>query len=187
MRLPAPTAARRRRVPVLVLLLATLAGPAGGAEVGDLPTSPLTIVTPEHRHDFTVEVAASAEQRARGLMFRTALPVDRGMLFDFGREQEVSMWMRNTLIPLDMLFIDRAGGIRKIEANTKPLSLETISSEVPVIAVLELAGGTSNLLGIGPGDRVIHPMFDGAGQPEERSERGAGAAPVARSTSRTPE
>lgn len=135
-------------------------GTAAAQTDATFPESPLAIVTPDGRHDFTVEVARSPEQRAQGLMFRSKLAPDRGMLFDFGRVGEVRMWMRNTLLPLDMLFIDRAGVIRKIEASTKPLSLDTISSEAPVLAVLELNAGTSRLLGIAPGDKVEHPIFN---------------------------
>lgn len=150
-----------RAVAGLVLLIVAANGAAPAAAADQPALTPLTIVTPEHRHEFEVEVATSPDERSRGLMFRAELAAKRGMLFDFGREQPVSMWMRNTLIPLDMLFIGEDGSIRKIEAGTTPLSLETISSDVPVLAVLELNAGTTRLLGIRPGDRVIHPIFDG--------------------------
>jgi uncharacterized membrane protein (UPF0127 family) len=110
---------------------------------------------------FTVEIADTSEARARGLMFRERLPDRHGMLFDFHREEPVAFWMRNTLIPLDMLFIDGSGRIVKIHANAVPLSAETIPSGRPVLAVLEIAGGTSAELGIAVGDRVRHPIFDG--------------------------
>ena len=148
------------------------AGPASPAVAAEPALEPLTILTPDHRYDFEVEVATSSEERARGLMFREELGPKRGMLFDFGREQPVSMWMRNTLISLDMLFIGEDGEIRKIEAGTTPLSLETISSEVPVLAVLELNAGTTRLLGIRPGDRVLHPIFAG-GQADEPATTGS--------------
>jgi uncharacterized membrane protein (UPF0127 family) len=147
----------------LLALVALLAWP-GHPTLAEttFPESPLAIVTSDARHAFTVEVARSHEQRARGLMFRSQLDADRGMLFDFGREAEVNMWMRNTLLPLDMLFIDGAGVIRKIEANTKPLSLDTISSEQPVTAVLELNAGAAKVFGVEEGDVVVHPIFGNA-------------------------
>ncbi len=92
-------------------------------------------------------------------MFRQSMPADQGMLFDFERDQMVSMWMRNTFIPLDMLFIFADGRIHRIEHRTEVESERTISSGVPVRAVLELNAGTAERLGIRPGDRVVHPMF----------------------------
>lgn len=130
---------------------------AGGATA--LERSPLVIVTPSARHSFMVEVARTPAERSRGLMYRESLAIDGGMLFDFGQPQPVSMWMRNTLIPLDMLFIDGDGWIRRIEANAQPLSLDTIASGRPVSAVLELNGGTAAILNIRAGDRVVHPLF----------------------------
>ncbi len=94
-------------------------------------------------------------------MFRRSLPADGGMLFDFGRDQPVSMWMKNTLIPLDMLFIDRRGVIVNLHQRAVPHSLVPISSAGRVRAVLELNGGTVGRLKIKPGDRVLHPMFAG--------------------------
>jgi uncharacterized protein len=110
-------------------------------------------------HVFSVELAVTDEERERGLMFRKRLPEGQGMLFDFKREQEVSMWMENTYIPLDMIFIRRDGRIWRIAENTEPLSRAIISSGGPVLAVLEVIGGTAKKLGIAPGDRVGAPMF----------------------------
>jgi uncharacterized protein len=110
-------------------------------------------------HVFSVELAVTDEERERGLMFRKHLPEGQGMLFDFKREQEVSMWMENTYIPLDMIFIRRDGRIWRIAENTEPLSRAIISSDGPVLAVLEVIGGTAKKLGIAPGDRVGAPMF----------------------------
>jgi uncharacterized protein len=110
-------------------------------------------------HVFTVELAVTDQERERGLMFRKQLPEGQGMLFDFKREQEVTMWMENTYIPLDMIFIRRDGRIWRIAENTEPLSRAIISSEGPVLAVLEVVGGTAKKLGIAPGDRVGAPMF----------------------------
>jgi uncharacterized membrane protein (UPF0127 family) len=124
------------------------------------PVEPLVIVTAAgQRHSFQVEVMRTDDQRARGLMFRRYLPADRGMLFDFQRMAPVSMWMQNTYIPLDMLFIRADGTIARIEEHTEPLSTRTIPSGEPVLGVLELNAGTSSQLGIKAGDRVEHPMF----------------------------
>jgi uncharacterized membrane protein (UPF0127 family) len=121
----------------------------------------LEIVTKNGVHVFTVEVARTNEERQKGLMFRKELPEGRGMLFDFKPDQEVAMWMRNTYIPLDMLFINGDGTIRRIAENTEPLSERTISSGGPVRGVLEVIGGTAKKLGIAPGDKVAHPLFTG--------------------------
>jgi uncharacterized protein len=120
---------------------------------------PLTIVTRSARHAFSVEVARDPAQRAQGLMFRRNLAPDRGMLFDFGEVQPLSMWMQNTYIPLDMIFIRRDGTIARVAENAEPLSTRAIPSGEPVLAVLEVAGGTAARLGIRPGDRIDHPLF----------------------------
>ena len=119
----------------------------------------LAIDAAHDRFEFQVEMAVSPEQRSQGLMFRESLEEDRGMLFDFGKPQRAAMWMRNTYVPLDMLFIDADGRITQIAANTQPLSDAVVASREPVRAVLELRGGVSAKLGIKPGDRVIHPLF----------------------------
>ena len=137
------------------LLLILFAGPEGRAE--DLQT--LEIASKSGVHTFAVELANTDETRARGLMHRKELPEGRGMLFDFRRDQEVTMWMQNTLIPLDMIFIRADGRIARIAENTEPLSTRLISSGGAVRAVLEVIGGTARKVGIAPGDRVAHPMF----------------------------
>ncbi len=105
-------------------------------------------------HSFLVEIADNDAERARGLMYRKELPEGRGMLFDFKREQDVGFWMKNTYIPLDMIFIRADGSIANIAANTVPYSEEPVPSDGPVAAVLEIAGGRSAELGIKPGDKV---------------------------------
>ena len=110
-------------------------------------------------HIFSVEIADNDAERAKGLMYRKELPEGRGMLFDFHRDQEVSFWMQNTYIPLDMIFIRGDGRILRIEKNTEPLSTRMIPSRGAVRAVLEVIGGTSRKLGIAPGDRVASPIF----------------------------
>lgn len=120
---------------------------------------PLTIVGPSGQHAFSVEVARNDADRAQGLMFRRSMAPDRGMLFDFARVEPVSMWMQNTYISLDMLFIRPDGAIARVAENAEPLSLRTIPSGEPVLAVLELNAGTAARLGIKAGDRVEHPLF----------------------------
>lgn len=120
---------------------------------------PLTIVTKAGRHQFKVEVMRTDAERGQGLMFRRHMAADRGMLFDFEKDQPVFMWMKNTYLPLDMLFIDRRGQIVNIAENTEPLSEETIASQGPVRAVLEVNAGTARKLGIRAGDLVLHKMF----------------------------
>ena len=112
-------------------------------------------------HVFSVEIADTEAAREKGLMFRKKLPDGQGMLFDFHREQEVSFWMQNTYIPLDMIFIRGDGRILRIAENTEPLSTKLIPSGGPVLAVLEVIGGTAHRLGIAPGDRVAYPIFKG--------------------------
>ena len=120
---------------------------------------PLTIHSANGTHAFQVEVARNDADRARGLMFRRSLAPDHGMLFDFARVQPIQMWMQNTYIPLDMLFIRADGTVARIAENAEPLSTRTIPSGEPVLAVLELPGGTAARLGLKAGDRVEHPLF----------------------------
>jgi len=121
----------------------------------------LEIATKSGVHPFSVEIVDNDADRAKGLMYRKELPEGKGMLFDFQREQEVSFWMQNTYIPLDMLFIRGDGTILRIAENTEPLSTRMIPSGGPVRGVLEVIGGTARKFGIAPGDRVAHPMFKG--------------------------
>ena len=122
-------------------------------------TQTLEIATASGVHTFAIEFVANDADRAKGLMFRTELPEGRGMLFDFAREQEIAMWMKNTFISLDMIFIQGDGRIRRIAENTTPQSLATIPSGGPVRGVLEVIAGTAKKFGIKPGDRVAHPIF----------------------------
>jgi len=156
---------RTRTGPAFVLLLLVmglLSSAARASDVGSPDPQKLqavTIVTQNGDQTFTAELANTPAQRARGLMFKTRLPERQGMLFDFGRDQEVRMWMKNTLIPLDMIFIQSDGRIHRIEQHTKPGSLRVISSNGPVRAVLEMRAGTSKKYGIASGDRVIQRLF----------------------------
>jgi uncharacterized membrane protein (UPF0127 family) len=119
----------------------------------------LEIVSANGAHDFMVEVVSDDAGRERGLMYRRYLPPDRGMLFDFKQEAPTAFWMKNTYIPLDMIFISRQGVVTKIAANAEPMSERLIPSGGPVLGVLEINGGLAARLGVKPGDRVKHPIF----------------------------
>lgn len=122
-------------------------------------TTPLSIETQSGRHDFQVEMAVTPAERGRGLMYRQSMAPDAGMLFDFGVDDEASMWMQNTFIPLDMIFITADGTVHRIAADTTPFSTEIISSRGPVRAVLELNAGKAREIGLRAGDTVRHDMF----------------------------
>jgi hypothetical protein len=143
----------------LVVLLLAIA-PAHAQPI-TFETDLLRIETAEGMHEFVVELAETPEQRGQGLMFRTEMAADHGMLFDFEPPKVASMWMHNTYLPLDMVFIKQDGTISSIAADTTPLSDTVIRSREPVAAVLELNAGTAAELGIQPGDRVQHPWFEG--------------------------
>jgi len=119
---------------------------------------PLTVTTTGGKaHRFTVEVARTAEEQAQGLMNRQSLAPDRGMIFPYAVPIAASFWMKNTLIPLDMIFVRADGTVARIEANTAPLSLDPVAAGEPVGAVLELAGGRAAELGITAGAKVDWP------------------------------
>lgn len=142
---------------VAFIIFALFAAAVPAREAGQ---QTLEIATKSGVHVFAVEVVDNDADRAKGLMYRRELPEGRGMLFDFHREQEVSFWMQNTYIPLDMVFIRGDGRILRIAENTEPLSTRLIPSGGPVRAVLEVIGGTARKLGIAPGDRVASPIFN---------------------------
>jgi uncharacterized membrane protein (UPF0127 family) len=157
-------------VAAVALGLLACAGPVGlGAALAQAPSTetgqqlenePLTIVTKGgRRHQFTVEVADEPSEMAIGLMHRTEMAANHGMLFDFGTTRIVQMWMKNTPMSLDMLFIIEDGTIVRIAERTQPFSLAIISSQEPVSHVLEIKAGVSRLLGLKPGDRVEHRSF----------------------------
>ena len=125
-----------------------------------LPREPLTITDDSgHAHVFQVEMATTPQEQETGLMFRTAVPADGGMLFVFPTAQPEPFWMKNTLVPLDMVFINPDGTIRAIAENTVPFSLAPVDSGGPVLAVLELQGGLTAKENIAVGDRVTAPQF----------------------------
>jgi uncharacterized membrane protein (UPF0127 family) len=130
----------------------------------ELPKERLVIVTRDGKeHVFNVEMALKPEQQITGLMFREHIPEDGGMLFDWGRDQESQMWMKNTVSPLDMLFISADGKVKHIAENTVPRSLAVIDSAGPVRATLEVAAGTAERLDIRVGDTVKQRIFGNAG------------------------
>lgn len=148
------------------IMTASAQAPAGG-QTFEVQT--LQIQTGAGTLTYRIELAITQAQREQGLMYRPHLPERHGMLFDFGETRDVAMWMKNTLIPLDMLFIRADGQIARIEANAAPHSLTIRTSGGPVRAVLELAGGEAARAGIRVGDRLVHPLFShpplqGAGQ-----------------------
>ena len=147
----------RVRAPVVSALFAFLLFAGAVAHAQSLER--VEIVTRAGVHVFDVEFANTPEERSKGLMFRRELPQGRGMLFDFGAEGPVAMWMKNTYVSLDMLFIRADGTIARIAENTVPHSEATIQSGPPVKAVLEVVAGTAKRLGIAPGDRVAHRIF----------------------------
>lgn len=129
-----------------------LARPAASASAA--ARLPLSIHTAHGRRQFKVEVARTPDEQERGLMFRESLAPDGGMIFPLGKARPASFWMKNTVIPLDIIFVRADGKIARIAANATPYSLDTIDSFEPVTAVLEIAGGRAAALGIAPGDMV---------------------------------
>ncbi len=154
-----------RRAVMFALIAAGLAPAVARAQPANITftKSELFIESGGKRHHFFVEMADTDERRALGLMYRTQLAADAGMLFDFKKDQDVAMWMRNTRIPLDMLFIRKDGVVANIAQRAVPFSEATIQSAGAVRAVLEVNGGTAERLGLKSGDRVIHPLFRNAG------------------------
>ena len=154
--LPAP---KRIVIAVFALAMIVLGSltllSSGASSSGNLVTAngPVSIV---------IEVAETEKEREVGLMNRNSMPADQGMLFDFKQTRLVTMWMKNTYIPLDMVFMDEAGTVTHIAANAQPLSLDIISSRGPVRYVLELNGGAAARYGLKPGDRLEHPMIPAA-------------------------
>ncbi len=120
---------------------------------------PLAIVTATGTHNFSVEVMRTQPELEKGLMFRKSMPDDHGMLFDFQREQSVMMWMKNTYIPLDMIFIAKTGRVVGIIADAKPMSEQILTVLTPTDAVLELNGGIAAKIGLKVGDTVRDPIF----------------------------
>jgi hypothetical protein len=163
-----PTLVARRACVAMLLALAALvsvatmpAGRARAANRNDFPRSTLEIRSAQGRQLFNIRIADTPERQELGLMYETRLPADEGMLFPQDEPHVVSMWMKNTYIPLDMLFIDGHGRIVCLLANTTPQSLGILSCPKPVKAVLEIGGGEATERGIKVGNRVLHEFFAG--------------------------
>jgi uncharacterized membrane protein (UPF0127 family) len=151
---------RRMRSRIAVAAVAVIfAFMSAGAQSASV--QPLEIVTKTGVQVFSVEMATTEQEKETGLMYRKELADGKGMLFDFSPEQQVSMWMKNTFIPLDMIFIRADGRILRIAENTEPQSTKIISSGGLAKGVLEVIAGTAKKYGIQPGDRVAHPLFNG--------------------------
>jgi uncharacterized membrane protein (UPF0127 family) len=135
-------------------LLALLAQPEAGSAAG---SGTLVLKTESGDHSFNVEVATTDEEKSLGLMYRRSLPENGGMLFLYDRPQAAAMWMKNTIIPLDMVFIGPGGDVHRIEQNTEPFSTTVIPSEGAVVGVLELNAGEAAKIGLKRGDKVIYP------------------------------
>lgn len=161
-RRPRASARPGTRFAILLAPLMMVVGLLAAGHVAAAELHPLEIVTKAGVQVFSVEEAKTDEERERGLMFRTSLPEGQGMIFDFSPEQNVSMWMKNTLIPLDMIFIRADGRILRIAENTKIRSEDIIPSGGPVRAVVEVIAGTAKKFGIAPGDKVSYAgLFNG--------------------------
>ena len=144
-------------VVVLAMLAANLVHPASA-----MRRETLKLMTAQGEHTINVEITETAEEKATGLMFRSKLADKDGMLFFYDQPQEITMWMRNTYIPLDMVFIRADGVVHRIEARTEPLSEAIVASRGAVVACLELAGGAAGRLGLKAGDRIVHRLFASA-------------------------
>ena len=147
----------------LVALMFIVSGAIASASAwadGPAAIEPISIATSSGATILTAEIADSPELRSKGLMFRHRLPADQAMMFDFGTPRPAAMWMKNTYISLDMLFVRQDGTIAAIAENTEPMSEQIISVEEPVRSVVELAAGTAKRLNIKRDDRVYHRIFD---------------------------
>jgi uncharacterized membrane protein (UPF0127 family) len=153
------TGRNARQSIALAVALAAFAFIGIGARAASI--QPLEIVTKSGVQVFSVEMATTEQEKETGLMYRKELADGKGMLFDFSPEQQVSMWMKNTFIPLDMIFIRADGRILRIAENTEPQSTKIIPSGGLAKGVLEVIAGTAKKYGIEPGDRVAHPLFNG--------------------------
>jgi uncharacterized protein len=161
-----PLIARRTALTSVSKLLAAIAiGPIATGPIATGPASAkmrretLSLKTSTAEHVIDIEIAETMEEKSLGLMFRTAVPELTGMLFPYGDPQDITMWMKNTYVSLDMVFIRADGIVHRVAARTEPLSEAVISSQGNVVAVLELAAGAAERLGLKPGDLVRHKIF----------------------------
>lgn len=144
-----------------------------------LPQAKVQARTSQGTHDFSVWIAADDKSRERGLMFVRELPPDRGMLFLFEFPQDVAFWMKDTVLSLDLVFIDPAGKVLNIAANARPYSLDPIESRGRAIAVLEVVAGTARTIGLKAGDTVTLPSLRTTGTPASAPVKGQPANPAA--------
>ncbi len=128
----------------------------------DPDPTPLVVYTARGKYSFSIEIADEPGEQIVGLMFRETMATDRGMLFVHDVPHIITMWMRNTPLSLDMVFLTADGQIAHIAERTEPFSLDTISSQGPASHVLEINAGVAALAGMEVGDRVLHPLFDNA-------------------------
>jgi uncharacterized protein len=151
-----------RFLPVCAAALAAMVAAASPASTAS--ESKGTLETASGKHPLVVELAETPAEREKGLMFRQNMAADHGMLFDFDESRPVTMWMKNTLIPLDMLFMDGKGVVTQVKRMAKPESLDLIPSNGPVRYVLELNGGSAERYGVRSGDRLRHPLIAADGK-----------------------
>lgn len=140
-------------------LLVFVSGMIAEVHATALEKQPLTFVTANGKHTITVEVADTEQARTTGLMFRRSIGADEGMIFVYADDEVITMWMKNTYIPLDMIFVRSNGVIHRIETDTEPLSERVIDSGGKVRAVIEMMAGSAERLGLKPGDKVLYPAF----------------------------
>ena len=143
---------------VIIAFFAMLSGTLSDT-LAEMRRDTLTIITGSGEHTFDIEVAEAGEDKSRGLMFRQSLADNAGMLFPYQPAQEITMWMKNTYISLDMVFIRSDGVVHRVTTGTEPFSEAVIASGGDVIAVLEIRAGIATKIGLKAGDRVVHPLF----------------------------
>jgi len=151
-----------RRALIVVASLLAFSVAAGAQQLATFSKSKLMIETAKGKFPFDIELALTPPQMEQGLMFRRSLAADAGMLFDYGDPQPIAMWMKNTLIPLDMIFIGKDGKVVDFRERAVPMSLDTIEPKVPARAVLEVNAGTVSRLDLHVGDTVHHAFFGNA-------------------------
>ncbi len=142
-----------------------------------MPTETLTLQTDKGRFTLRIEVAKTEAQKGLGLMFRREVPRDTGMLFPYARAREITMWMRNTYVSLDMVFINADGTVHRIAYGTEPMSEAVVASNGDVVAVLEIAAGEANRYGIKPGDQVWADSLGRSAPPSQRATKECGTQP----------
>ncbi|WMS41597.1 DUF192 domain-containing protein [Acuticoccus sp. MNP-M23] len=147
-------------LPAKTLAASTIDSPAGAPVATPARANEARLVAASGVHDFTIEIADDPLERAQGLMYRQEMARDHGMLFDFGKEAPRSFWMKNTPLPLDIIFIKGDGTVVSIAANTTPFSTDPVPSEGPARFVFEVNGGVAAAIGLAPGDRLLHQRVE---------------------------